>query len=135
MVYGSLWMQAAPLHRWVEQGNWVYGASILGDRARGIYWGNYFGPKILARLGGRENFIGRYREQARMNNGAPSAHLWEFTNGVFVSLCLDPMACKPGVPLDHFAMFNLQWLHKELGSKGVLGGWDSVTKSLSDATL
>lgn len=125
MVYGSLWMMQSPLHRWVEQGNWVYGASKKGDRVRSIYWGNYFGPKILTRLGGRENFIGRYREQARLKDGTPNAQIWEFTNGVFVSLCLDPLGCKPGLPLDFSAMLNLQWLHKELGSKGALCGWQS----------
>lgn len=123
-VYGSLWMLASPLHRWVEQGNWVYSASKLGDRVRGIYWGNYFGPKILTRLGGRENFIERYRAHARMADGTPSAHIWEFTNGVFVSLCLDPLGCMPGGRLDHSAAFNLRWLHKELGSKGALCGWE-----------
>jgi hypothetical protein len=123
MAYVSTWMQRLPLHRWVEQGNWVYGASKRGDRVRSIYWGNYLGPKILTRLGGRDNFIRRYREQARMKDGTPSAHIWEFTNGVFVSLCLNPLGCRPGMPLDYSAVFNLQWLHKELGGKGALCGW------------
>ena len=39
MAYVSTWMQRLPLHRWVEQGNWVYAASKQGDRARNIYWG------------------------------------------------------------------------------------------------
>jgi hypothetical protein len=125
MVYGSLWLQASPLHRWVEQGNWVYAASQKGDRARSIYWGNYFGPKILTRLGGREHFVKLFRERSRFADGSPSAHVWEFTNGVFVSLCLNPMGCKPGAPLDHMAQHNLEWLQKELGGKGVLCGWDS----------
>ena len=128
-VYGSLWMMAAPLHRWVEQGNWVYAASKKGDRARSIYWGNYFGPKILARLGGREDFVSRYRDQAKMKDGTPNAHIWEFTNGVFVNLCLNPLGCKPSAQLDYSAMFNLQWLHRELGTNGVLCGWESVSES------
>jgi hypothetical protein len=78
-----------------------------------------------------------------LNDGTPNAHIWEFGNGVFVSLCLNPLGCKPGVPLDHSAMFNLQWLHKELGGKGALCGWDldhatgsnaeAATKGLSAA--
>src|SRR5262249_36994595 len=123
MAYVSTWMQRLPLHRWVEQGNWVYGASRPRDRVRGIYWRNCFGPKILTRLGGRENFIERYRVQARLNDGTPNAHIWVFANGVFVSLCLSPLGCKPGVPLDYSAMFNLQWLHKQLGGRGALCGW------------
>jgi hypothetical protein len=125
MAYVSTFIQRLPLHRWVEQGNWVYGASKKGDRARSIYWGNYFGPRILHRLGGRAEFIRRYREHSRLKDGTPSAHIWEFPNGVFVSLCRNPLGCKPGVPLDFSAMFNLEWLHNELGSKGVLCGWDA----------
>jgi|GEM_PF-1447905 len=125
MVYGSLWMMQSPLLRWFEQGQWVYTASKLGDRARGIYWGNYLGPKILARLGGREAFVSRYREQAKFNDGSPSAHIWEFSNGVFVSLSLDPLGCKPGAPLDYPAIFNLRWLHQELGTRGALSSWPS----------
>lgn len=125
LVYSSLWKLRAPLHRWVEQSNWVYAASKKGDRARGIYWGNYFGPKILNRLGGREHFVRRYREQATLADGSVGAHIWEFPNGVFVSLCLDPLGCKPGDPLDFSAMFNLQWLQNELGAKGILNAWDA----------
>jgi hypothetical protein len=132
MVYGALWMQQSPLHRWVEQSNWVYAASKQADRARNIYWGNYFGPHILSRLGGRDNFIGRYREHARLKDGSPNAQIWEFTNGVFVSLCLDPLGCKPGKPLDYSAMFNLQWLIRELGSHGVLTAWESALVSSTD---
>jgi hypothetical protein len=121
MAYVSSWIQRIPLQRWVEQGDWVYWRSKRGDRARGIYWGNYFGPQILARLGGRTQFANRYREKARFADGDPDAHIWEFENGVFVSLCLDPLGCKPGEPLDFSAMFNLRWLHKELVSNGVLG--------------
>jgi hypothetical protein len=132
MAYVSTWMQRLPLHRWVEQGHWVYAASKKKDRARSIYWGNYFGSKILGRLGGRDNFVRRYGRQARLADQSPNAHIWEFANGVFVSLCLDPLACKPGVPLDYSAMFNLQWLHRELGAKGVLCGWDVLSESPRD---
>jgi hypothetical protein len=133
MCYVSTWVQRLPLHRWMEQGNWVYAASKKGDRARGIYWGNYFGPRILQRLGGREHFVRRYREQAQSTDGSIDALIWEFTNGVFVSLCRDPLGCKPGEPLDFSAMFNLRWLHHELGIRGVLCGWDA-NESMSAVT-
>lgn len=125
LLYSSLWIQRAPMHRWLEQGNWVYAASKKGDRARGIYWGNYFGPKILNRLGGRDDFVRRYREQATLRDGSVGAHIWEFENGVFLSLCLDPLGCKPGVPLNFNAKFNMRWLQHELGRRGVLTAWDA----------
>lgn len=132
LLYSSLWILRAPMHRWLEQGNWVYAASKKGDRARGIYWGNYFGPKILDRLGGRDDFVRRYREQATLPDGSVGAHIWEFPNGVFVSLCLDPLGCKPGDPMDFGAMFNLQWLHHELGRSGVLTAWDAHDRNPFD---
>lgn len=125
LLYGSLWIQRAPMHRWLEQGDWVFAASKKGDRARGVYWGNYFGPKILNRLGGRDDFVRRYREQATLRDGSVGAHIWEFPNGVFFSLCLDPLGCKPGEPLDFSAMFNFRWLQHELGRNGVLTAWDA----------
>lgn len=126
MCYGSIWMMSLPLHRWVEQGNWVRAASKKGDRVRGIYWGNYFGPKLLKRLGGRDEFVARYREQATLKDGSLDAQIWEFTNGVFVSLCADPIDCKPIWPacLDFSAKFNLRWLQHELGARGALCGWE-----------
>lgn len=126
MCYGDIWMMSLPLHRWVEQGNWVRAASKKGDRVRGIYWGNYFGPKLLIRLGGRDEFVARYREQATLKDGAVDAQIWEFTNGVFISLCADPLGCKPIWPacLDFSAKFNLRWLQHELGVRGALCGWE-----------
>jgi hypothetical protein len=127
MVYGATFFLNSPLHRWVEQTNWVYAGSKRRDKARGIYWGNYFGAAILDRLGGRQEFLARFREQARFANGKPNARVWEFPNGVFVSLCLDPLGCKPGPPLDGSAGSNLLWLVRELGSRGVLCAWSGET--------
>jgi hypothetical protein len=111
------------MHRWSEQIKFLYSCTKRRDQARGVYWGNYFGPAILERLGGRERFLSRYREQARDAYGRPNALVWEFTNGVFVSLCQDPLGCKPGAPLDGAAGQNLHWLLLELGSHGVLNPW------------
>jgi hypothetical protein len=123
MVYEPYFVQNARLHRWVEGVKWLYASSKRRDQARGIYWGNYFGVPILERLGGREDFLSRFRQQARYQDGRPSARIWEFTNGVFVSLCIDPLGCRPGLPLDGWAAQNMHWLVLELGSHGVLDPW------------
>lgn len=111
------------LHRWSEHIKFLYACAKRRDQARGVYWGNYFGPAILNRLGGREQFLARFREHARDGFGRPNARIWEFTHGVFVSLCLDPLGCKPGQPLDGSAGQNLHWLLLELGSRGILNPW------------
>lgn len=112
------------LHRWAEHIRFLYACSRgRRDQARGVYWGNYFGPAILERLGGRERFLARFREQAQDAFGRPNAHVWEFPNGVFVSLCFDPLECKPGSPLSGAAGQNLHWLVLELGACGVLNPW------------
>src|SRR5262249_41829952 len=76
------------------------------------------------RLGGRERFVEAYRAKARLLDGSSNAHIWEFPNGVFISLCVDPLGCKPGLPMDFFANFNMQWLHQRLGPSGALNMWD-----------
>jgi hypothetical protein len=119
----SSWVGNIPLHRWVDQIRWLFSRSRQQDRARGVFWGNYFGTAILNRLGGREKFLLRFRQQAQYPDGRPNARVWEFVNGVFVSLCLDPLGCKPGQPLDGSAGQNLHWLVLELGSHGVLNPW------------
>jgi hypothetical protein len=122
-VYEAFSSSNNRLHRWAEQMKFAYACSKRLDQARGIYWGNYFGPAILQRLGGRERFLTRFRRQAQYQDGRPSARIWEFTNGVFVSLCIDPLGCKPNQPLDSWAAQNLHWLIIELGSHGVLNPW------------
>lgn len=122
-VYDPCFCLNSPLHRWTEDFRWLYACSKRKDQARGIYWGNYFGPAILARLGGREAFLTRFRRQAQSADGRPTVRIWEFTNGVFVSLCMDPLGCKPGSPLDGWAGQNLHWLMLDLGSHGVLNPW------------
>lgn len=122
-VYEPSFCLNSPLHRWAEDFKWLYGSSKRRDQARGVYWGNYFGTAILDRLGGREQFLTRFRRHARYEDGRPSARVWEFTNGVFISLCMEPLGCKPGSPMDGWAGQNLHWLVTELGSHGVLNPW------------
>jgi hypothetical protein len=122
-VFGCTWPATAPLHRWVEQHNWASSGALKGDRARGIYWGNYFGNAILNRLGGREEFMNGYREPARNFDGTPNSLIWEFPNGLFISLCESPIDMEPGGALPAAADENFRWLCRELGTKGVLNPW------------
>jgi hypothetical protein len=124
-VYSSTWELTASTSRWVENMNWLYSGCHKRDRVRGIYWGNYFGERILNRLGGREQFVAAYRAKSRMADGSLDAHIWEFPHGVFLSLCLDPLGCKPGLPMDILANSRLQWLHQRLGPSGALNMWDA----------
>lgn len=121
MVYGSTFFLNTRLHRWIEQAKWVAFSSKRRDRVRGIYWGNYFGAEILKRLGGRDEFLARFRQTAQFDDGRPNARIWEFPNGIFLSLCLDPLGCKPGPALDAQASRNAIWLVQDLGERGVLG--------------
>jgi hypothetical protein len=122
-VYVSHFCSNARLHRWAEHMKFMFACSRRRDQARGVYWGNYFGRSILKRLGGRDNFVRRYRDQARNGNGVPTGFCWEFANGVFVSLSLDPIDCKPGPPISGNVVNNMLWLILELGSRGVLNPW------------
>jgi len=123
MVYGATFFGNSPLHRWIEQAKWVYSAQTKGDRVRNIYWGNYFGKSILECLGGRDDFLKRFRINAQSPDGTPNAHIWEFPNGVFVSLSLDPLDIKPGPPLHGPAVRNALWLVQDLGPRGILNAW------------
>jgi hypothetical protein len=122
-VYTACWPGNARLHRWAEDMKFRYACSHNKPYARGVYWGNYFGPAILERLGGRDRFVKWFRESAVDNGGSPNALIWEFTNGVFVSLCTDPLDCTPGPPLDGNAASNLHGLLLDLGAHGVLDPW------------
>lgn len=124
-VYGTMWPLTAPLARWIEHINWHYSAANLHDRLRGVYWGNYFGPAILKRLGGKATFVDQFGQKARSFDGTPNALSWSWTNGVFVSLCLDPLECRPNrlAGIAVAAQANLKWLIPELGTKGVLNPW------------
>jgi hypothetical protein len=125
MVYSPTWELSAPVNRWVENMNWLYNGCHKRDRVRGIYWGNYFGKRILDRLGGRQPFVEAFRANARMADDSLDAHVWEFPNGVFLSLCLDPLGCKPTLPMDILANQRLAWLHQRLGPSGALNMWDA----------
>lgn len=103
-----------PLHRWLEHERWVRSCTVRRDQARGVYWGNYFGAAILQQLGGRSAFVDRFRVQIGHALHSPTAYLWEYANGIFISLSLDPLNCRPGSPLAGTAWNNAQWLAREL---------------------
>jgi hypothetical protein len=123
MVYEPYIFLNSSMSRWLEHVKWCYACTKRRDQVRSIYWGNYLGSIILERLGGRERFLSRFRQQASFPDGRPAALVWEFANGVFVSLCLDPLGCKPRTGIDGWAAQNLHWLVIELGSHGVLDPW------------
>ncbi len=126
LVYTPNSSRNAPLHRWIEHLRFVHGSSNRRDQVRGLYWGNYFGPAILERLGGRERFLSGFRSEARDAFGQPTSLVWEFTNGVFVSLSLDPLACKPGTALHGGVTRNLHALVVELGENGAMDPWSRL---------
>jgi len=123
-VFGMAWPGCAPLARYVERLNWALSGALKRDRLRGLYWGNYLGPRVLERLGGEESFHRLFTEEARKADGTPDAHYWRFDHGVFVSLCLDPIECRPNHPFGHvLVMHQAHWLIKELAVRGVLNQW------------
>jgi hypothetical protein len=124
-VYGTTWPLTAPLARWIEQIAWMTSGAKKGDCVRGIYWGNYLSSNILQRLGGQREFASLFAKNACSYNGAANAHSWQFSNGMFFSLCQDPLDCRPNMSagMTVAAWMNLKWLVSELGTKGVLNSW------------
>jgi hypothetical protein len=125
MTYGTVWPRTAPLHLWIEQIKWMSHASKKADRVRGLYWGNYLGPRIIDRLGGWDVFREIFETNARNYDRSENAHLWKMNDGLFVSLSLDPVDASPTNPMGvHPAVeVNAKWLIRELGTKGILDSW------------
>jgi hypothetical protein len=53
------------LHRHVEAKKWNRLREKRRDYVRGVFWGKYFSPEVLERLGGKESFRHRYLEKAK----------------------------------------------------------------------
>lgn len=86
-TFGSVIHLDAPLDSIVEQSIWLQ-QGVRQKRVRGVYWGNYLSRELLDKLGG--NFAQEYRTQAQNLNGESTGLVWEFTQGTFVSISLDP---------------------------------------------
>ena len=56
-MYTALGCGNAPLSRFVDRAQWLRSVALKRDQARSIYWGNYFGPRLPEKLGGRSVFI------------------------------------------------------------------------------
>ena len=57
------------------------------------------------------------------SDGSPNADVWEFPNGVYFTLCADPLGCRPGGVLDMDAVTNLKFLLTHFGEAGILNSW------------
>ena len=121
-AYTSPWYRRLPLHRYMEHARWIASAAEKRDEARSVFWGNYFGPRLLEKLGGREQFLEEWREATRLVDGSATALIWEFEHGVFIGLSKNPMGCAPGEILDAFDMANSEWLFKKLSRHNALLG-------------
>jgi molybdenum-dependent DNA-binding transcriptional regulator ModE len=120
MMYTSILQLLAPLNQWVEQANWVNSIEQGKHQARGIYWGNYFGRRLLERLGGAKRMTSGILSHLPRADGQPSAIVREYQNGVFLSLSPKMSDYFPGNPLCNDS--NLIWLHRTLCAAGALVG-------------
>lgn len=113
MVFDSITLMESSLNQWVEQSLW-YQHRFSSYKVRGIYWGNYLSRRMIEKLNRNGDFIDRYRETAVDGNGNPNAWIWEFENGVFISLGLDPIVdCSPGEMLSFGLQANCNWLVRQ----------------------
>ena len=62
LMYTALGCGNAPLSRFVDRAQWLRSVALKREQARSIYWGNYFGPRLLQKLGGRSAFLDAYVE-------------------------------------------------------------------------
>jgi hypothetical protein len=113
MVYGNTSHENFKSHRWVEQSKWVFSQYKNEPRARSVYWGNYLSTPILNKCGGREQFLDKYRKNLLTNGTKRDPIIWEFQNGVFISVTPDPKHCHPNRIITGIARRNLTWLVDE----------------------
>jgi len=122
-----------PISREVEFNQWLYSDAPTRTRARSIFWGNYFGPLILDKLGGKPDFKARFESYTSLRDGVPSALVWNMENGLFVSLSTDPRIAKPqSIDPRHISVKkNLTRLQADLAMHGVIASWPpEVVKKL-----
>lgn len=109
------------LARAVEKVLWQDLRQDRRDYVRGVFWGNYLGPRLMERLGGRDPFRERYLAHAKQH-----LRLWEnlATNmpggGLFVKISDDPMDESSVYNVAHLGMETAVWLHRELRRVGAL---------------
>jgi hypothetical protein len=124
--YGPLPNLSTSIQQKLQMNEWIFHGAKSRARVRGIYWGNYFGSRILDVLGGRESFIQDYERQIG-GNVHPTAVVRKMKNGVFVSLSKSILSAVPSPAIEHYELSldrNLLWLQAELAKHCVLGSWD-----------
>jgi len=119
LAYSPVISANAPLSRLVDEAIWARGISLGLDRVRSIYWGNYLGPRLLEKLGGKASFLNDYEKQTLLTDGTHNGVVWDFPNGAFVSLTNFPRDLAPGNAC-LVAERNLLWLRDRLCDGGVL---------------
>lgn len=97
-----------PLNRHVDLCMFTNDYNSTVRRSWGVHWGNYYGDSILACLGGKREFVNKCTSILSCNDGTLSGMIWEFPNGVFVSLSNSPYDCEPGTPLHSGVLINMR---------------------------
>ncbi len=109
------------LSRMTEKRLWESMGKARREHVRGVFWGNYFNPTLLERLGGKDRFRAEYLAHAKEQVGE-----WENlvtdtpSGGLFVCISDTPMdeSRRSGIP--HCGVENAVWLHKRLRAIGAL---------------
>lgn len=125
-AYSSIPNVGVSIQQKVQMNEWVYNGALGRDKARSIYWGNYFGPKILNRLGGAEAFKRRFAKATQLLDGGSSGMLHEYGDSVYVALSRDPQNAIPscgGMLSNPLLDDNLLWLQRDLANHEVLSCW------------
>lgn len=118
-----------PLSEQTERNSWFYFKQPAG-LARGVYWGNYFGPGMLDALGGRAAFSRRFRDSITNLDGSKRGHMLETRTGLFVSLSteLESMKADSSDPCTLIlSREHHLWLQAELCKYGLLEPWPTRT--------
>ena len=101
----------------IEAKKWTRLREKRRDFVRGVFWGNYLGPEMLERLGGKESFRRRYIEKAKQEVLNWRSLVQDTPHGgLFVKISRDPLDEVDGRIGGELAV----WLHDEFRRIGAL---------------